>query len=62
MLDSQLCILILQNLNESDETFIKEVFSGCVRYSNIMNVVLNGYFARDGKMILRSSQNVYVGK
>ena len=30
--------LQFQGLNESDESFITEVFSGCVQYTSIMKV------------------------
>ncbi|XP_076105059.1 cilia- and flagella-associated protein 99-like isoform X3 [Mytilus galloprovincialis] len=45
--------------DESDQTFIVEVFSECVRYSNLMEVVLNGFYNKDGKTTLRSEQNLY---
>lgn len=45
--------------DESDQTFIVEVFSECVRYSNLMHVVLNGFYNKDGKRTLRSEQNLY---
>ncbi|XP_064630388.1 cilia- and flagella-associated protein 99-like [Lineus longissimus] len=43
----------------SDKTFITEVFSGCVRYSDILRVVMNGFFNRNGKKVLRSQSNFY---
>ncbi|WAR22532.1 CFA99-like protein [Mya arenaria] len=45
--------------DEDEQTFIVEVFSGCVRYSNVMSVVVNGFYAKDGKTALRSQQNLY---
>ena len=39
-----------------------EVFSECVRYANLMQVVLDGFYAKDGKKTLRSEQNLYTGK
>ncbi|KAL3864337.1 hypothetical protein ACJMK2_006028, partial [Sinanodonta woodiana] len=44
---------------EGDRDFIVEVFSGCVRYSNIINVILNGFYSKDGKHTLRSEQHFY---
>lgn len=38
-----------------------EVFSGCVRYEEVMNVVLRGFYAQDGKTTLRSEQSLYTG-
>lgn len=46
--------------DESDQTFIIEVFSECVRYSDLMHVVLNGFYNKDGKKTLRSEQNLYL--
>uniref|UniRef100_K1Q724 Cilia- and flagella-associated protein 99 n=1 Tax=Magallana gigas TaxID=29159 RepID=K1Q724_MAGGI len=48
-----------QIYDDSDQTFIVEVFSECVRYSNLMQVVLDGFYAKDGKKTLRSEQNLY---
>lgn len=45
--------------DEDEQTFIVEVFSGCVRYDEILNVVMRGYYAKDGKSVLRSEQNLY---
>ncbi|KAK3590166.1 hypothetical protein CHS0354_041220 [Potamilus streckersoni] len=42
-----------------DRDFIVEVFSGCVRYSNIINVILDGFYSKDGKNTLRSEQHFY---
>ncbi|KAJ8317728.1 hypothetical protein KUTeg_005632 [Tegillarca granosa] len=46
--------------DESDQTFIIEVFSNCIRYSSIMQVVMDGFFAKDGRNTLRSEQNLYI--
>ncbi|KAK7457308.1 hypothetical protein BaRGS_00039221 [Batillaria attramentaria] len=45
--------------DESDQQFITEVFSGCVRYAKPILVVLEGFYNRDGKNTLRSQQSVY---
>lgn len=45
--------------DEGDRMFITEVFSGCVRYSNAISVVLEGFYNRDGKNTLRSQQSIY---
>ncbi|BFZ01816.1 hypothetical protein BsWGS_04855 [Bradybaena similaris] len=44
-------------IEDVDDTFIKEVFSGCIRHSGILKVVTEGFFASDGKRILRSSES-----
>ena len=53
--------MVFQVRDESEQTFIVEVFSGCVRYSNILDVVLSGFYAKTGKNILKSEQNLYAG-
>lgn len=54
-------IFYFQIYDEDEQTFVVEVFSGCVRYEEVMNVVMNGYYAKDGKTVLRSEQNLYGG-
>ncbi|XP_035827876.1 cilia- and flagella-associated protein 99 [Aplysia californica] len=46
--------------DEDDEMFITEVFSGCVRHGAVMRVVVEGFYARDGRNVLRSTENVYI--
>ncbi|XP_074641757.1 cilia- and flagella-associated protein 99-like [Tubulanus polymorphus] len=41
------------------ETFIEEIFSGCVRYRNVLRVVVDGFYAKDGKMVRKSEYNLY---
>ncbi|XP_048746948.2 cilia- and flagella-associated protein 99-like isoform X2 [Ostrea edulis] len=48
-----------QIYDDSDQTFIVEVFSEIVRYASLMQVVLDGFYAKDGKKTLRSEQNLY---
>ena len=38
------------------------MFSGCVRYSDILDVVLEAFYAKDGKNVLKSERNLYAGK
>lgn len=45
--------------NEDEQVFIVEVFSGCVRYADILGVVIQGFYAKDGKHVLWSEQNLY---
>ena len=54
--------MLVQDAAESEQTFIMEVFSGCTRYSRVLRVVLDGFYNRDGKTILRSEQTLYLGK
>jgi len=56
-----LSLSLTQELGESEQTFVMEVFSGCIRYSRVLRVVLDGFYNRDGKTILRSEQNLYLG-
>jgi len=42
----------LQNLDDDDHIFIVEVFSGCIQYCKILQVVVQGFFATDGKFFM----------
>ncbi|XP_020614236.1 cilia- and flagella-associated protein 99-like [Orbicella faveolata] len=53
------CLATKLDLAESDESFITEVFSGCVQYTNILKVVVDAYYAEVGKTSLRVDRNVY---
>jgi len=46
--------------DESDEMFVTEVFSGCIHHKSVLKVITEGFFVRDGRNILRSSQNIYI--
>lgn len=46
-------------LDEDEKSFVQEVFSGCVRYSKVLDVLVKGFYNRDGKNILRSEENLY---
>jgi hypothetical protein len=54
-------LYLFQIFDDSDQTFIVEVFSEIVRYASLMQVVLDGFYAKDGKKTLRSEQNLYTG-
>ena len=60
--------LTLQFLNfdfqiddEEARIFITEVFAGCIRYSCVLKVMTDGFFARLGKTVLISERNLYTG-
>jgi len=38
-----------QNLDDGDHIFIVEVFSGCVQYTKLIDVVVEGFYATDGE-------------
>ncbi|KAK6186206.1 hypothetical protein SNE40_008291 [Patella caerulea] len=46
-------------LEEDIVTFVVEVFSGCVRYSSVLKVVIDGFYIKDGKIALRAEQGLY---
>ncbi|XP_050399587.1 cilia- and flagella-associated protein 99 [Patella vulgata] len=48
-----------QILEEDIVTFVIEVFSGCVRYSSVIKVVIDGFYIKDGKIALRAEQGLY---
>lgn len=49
----------LTDVEDPEETFITEVFSGCVRHAKIMKVIIDGFYIKDGKSCLRSDINLY---
>ncbi|XP_046850460.1 cilia- and flagella-associated protein 99-like isoform X1 [Xenia sp. Carnegie-2017] len=53
------CLVKNKVNNEETKVFISEVFSGCVRYQSVIKVVIDAYYARDGKNCLRSDKSLY---
>ena len=49
-------------MNEDSSTFLEEVFVGCQKYAHVLNVIMKGYYAKDGQRSLRSEQNLLKGK
>ncbi|CAB3977127.1 Hypothetical predicted protein [Paramuricea clavata] len=45
--------------DENTRVFVIEVFSGCVRHQSIVKVVVDAYYAKDGKNCLRTDKNLY---
>ncbi|OWF41505.1 cilia- and flagella-associated protein 99-like [Mizuhopecten yessoensis] len=54
------CLKAQRIYDEGDQTFIVEVFSNCVRYWDLMKVITDGFFVKDGKNVLRSEENLYI--
>ncbi|KAM4807625.1 cilia- and flagella-associated protein 99 [Rhinophrynus dorsalis] len=50
----------LENLNDSEENFVLDVLSGSVEYKALLETVVRGFYARDGKNLLLSEQCLYV--
>ncbi|KAM4050532.1 cilia- and flagella-associated protein 99 [Anomaloglossus baeobatrachus] len=48
-----------QILNNGEEQFVLDVLSGCVQYKNLLDVVVQAFYARDGKHYLLSEQSLY---
>ncbi|XP_053556283.1 cilia- and flagella-associated protein 99 [Bombina bombina] len=48
------------NLKDAEETFVLEVLSGSVQYRALMDIVVNGFYARDGKNFPQSEKSLYV--
>jgi hypothetical protein len=46
-------------LNDHEKTFVKEVFSGCVRFESVLKVVTHGFYNSDGKFALSCDQDLY---
>ncbi|XP_078287987.1 cilia- and flagella-associated protein 99 [Rhinoraja longicauda] len=45
--------------DEVEQTFLVEVLSGCLYYRPLLNMVVNGFYIRDGKTFLRLDWNLY---
>ncbi|KAM9329154.1 cilia- and flagella-associated protein 99 [Gastrophryne carolinensis] len=50
----------LQNLNAKEEQFVLEVLPGCVQYRDLLDIVVNAFYARDGKHSLLSEHCLYL--
>ncbi|CAK8681599.1 unnamed protein product [Clavelina lepadiformis] len=48
-----------KGLDDGDHTFIVEIFSGCIQYTKLLNVVVGGFYATKGKNCLRVDTNLY---
>ena len=53
--------IFFQGLGDGEQTFVVEVFSGCVRYNRVLKTVTDGFYNRDGSGCLRSEENLYKG-
>ncbi|KAM4706582.1 cilia- and flagella-associated protein 99 [Discoglossus pictus] len=49
-----------ENLNDKEETFVLEVFSGSVQYKALLDIVVRGFYTRNGKHLQLSEHNLYV--
>jgi len=54
--------VFVQGLDDCEQTFIKEVFAGCVRYKSVLNVVLHGFYNRDGQTAPQADETLYRGQ
>jgi hypothetical protein len=53
---------ITKSYSEYDLNFISEVFYGCCDRKSVLDVVINGFYSKDGKNSLRSEKSLYSGK
>ncbi|OCT99261.1 cilia- and flagella-associated protein 99 [Xenopus laevis] len=49
-----------QDLNDAEERLVSEAFCGSVQYKALLDTVVRGFYARDGKHFLRSEQYLFV--
>lgn len=47
------------HLDENGRVFVSEVFAGCIRYNTLIKVIVDGYYASDGRTCLRSESSLY---
>nr|XP_033806568.1 cilia- and flagella-associated protein 99 [Geotrypetes seraphini]XP_033806576.1 cilia- and flagella-associated protein 99 [Geotrypetes seraphini] len=50
----------LQTLDIAEQIFILDVLGGCIQYKTLLNIVVNGFYARDGKCYLKAEHSLYV--
>ncbi|CAD5118211.1 DgyrCDS6933 [Dimorphilus gyrociliatus] len=46
-------------IDETEEIFITNAFSDCVQYSKALKVIVDAFYARDGKIMLNSEKHMY---
>ncbi|OXB59772.1 hypothetical protein ASZ78_014911, partial [Callipepla squamata] len=46
-------------LNVAEEKFVLDTLAGCIEYKSLLDVVVNAFFARDGRYCLASERNLY---
>ncbi|XP_066574401.1 cilia- and flagella-associated protein 99 [Amia ocellicauda] len=49
----------LQNVDVSEEMFVLDVFSGCIEYKKLLDIVVDAFYVRCGKNILHSQRNLF---
>uniref|UniRef100_A0A8C2SQW5 Cilia and flagella associated protein 99 n=1 Tax=Coturnix japonica TaxID=93934 RepID=A0A8C2SQW5_COTJA len=47
-------------LNVAEDKFVLETLAGCIEYKSLLDVVVNAFFARDGRYCLISERNLYI--
>ncbi|NXW17566.1 CFA99 protein, partial [Circaetus pectoralis] len=47
-------------LNVTEEKFVLDTLAGCIEYKSLFDVVVNAFFARDGRYCLISERNLYI--
>jgi len=59
--DSRLQEILENNpqLDDSEETFVAEVFSGCVRYHKLLSVTVENFYLDEGKKMLKKDAYLY---
>nr|DBA29374.1 TPA: hypothetical protein GDO54_009604 [Pyxicephalus adspersus]DBA29375.1 TPA: hypothetical protein GDO54_009604 [Pyxicephalus adspersus] len=50
----------LQKLNIIEDQFVLEVLSGCVQYRDVLDIVVDAFYARDGRNSLKSEHCLYL--
>ncbi len=53
---------VTKSFTDYDINFITEVFYGCCDKRSVLDVVIDGFYSKDGKNSLRSDRCVYTGK
>lgn len=46
----------------TEEKFVLDTLEGCTEYKSILDVVVNAFYAQDGRYCPISERNLYLGK
>ena len=49
-------------LYQANQDFIKQIFFGCVKYSKTILVLVEGFYNKDGRNILKADQPLLHGR
>ncbi|XP_027518466.1 cilia- and flagella-associated protein 99 isoform X2 [Corapipo altera] len=52
--------VMLQTLKMTEEKFVLDTLAGCIEYKSLLDVVVNAFYAEDGRYCLIPERNLYI--